>query len=295
MASMKVFKSGEKVKKEIESDENEDDAIIFTANDYNTEFDAEAYLKFYYSDEAMASGTRLSLFALPMFAHLIKESTPDSSKRQTLIDIGAGPTVYSAFCFREVVDKIYLTDYVQQSLDILNSWKNETSNFDWKSVIRIIKRTEGGHPLTDSQFERFESEARECVKRGGIFKADVHSEEICNWKENGIEECQFDILISVFCLESACSNHQQYRDCIRRLTNIIKPGGRLIMGSVIEDDSYNSGVSSKSGKPTIFTLLNLTQEYIKECLKENGMNMNSYKEYLLGNEGVLFFMISKNE
>ncbi|CEF64610.1 Methyltransferase, NNMT/PNMT/TEMT family and Putative NNMT/PNMT/TEMT methyltransferase, nematoda family-containing protein [Strongyloides ratti] len=292
MAFTKILNSKSGTK-DVVNEENDEDVIIFTANDYKTEFDAKAYLNFYYSKEAMETGTRLSLFALPMFAHIIKNSIPDSNKKCTLIDIGAGPTVYSALCFREVVEKIYLTDYVDQSLNILKSWQNRTLDFDWKYVIKIIKRTEGGLPLVGKQFEDFEEKARECVKKGGIFKSDVHSDEICDWDECGIEEKEFDILVSVFCLESACSNYDEYKKSLKRLSNIIKPGGKLILGSVVEDDTYNSGVNSKSGKSTIFTLLHLTEKFIKECLEEVGMNMNTYKEYLLGNEGVLFLMVSK--
>uniref|UniRef100_A0A0K0E8T0 Methyltransf_11 domain-containing protein n=2 Tax=Strongyloides stercoralis TaxID=6248 RepID=A0A0K0E8T0_STRER len=292
MAATKVLNSKLRKKDDINEEEDED-VIIFTANDYKTEFDAEAYLKFYYSKEAMETGTRLSLFALPMFAHIIKNSIPDSNKHCTLIDIGAGPTVYSALCFREVVKKIYLTDYVDQSLNILKSWQNKTLDFDWKYVINIIKRTEGGLPLVGKQFEKFEEKARECVKNGGIFKSDVHKDEICNWDECGIQENQFDILVSVFCLESACSDYDEYKKCLKRLSNIIKPGGRMILGSVVEDDSYTSGVNSRSGKSTVFTLLNLTEKFIKNCLEEVGMDMSTYKEYLLGTEGVLFLMVSK--
>uniref|UniRef100_A0A0N5B1T2 NNMT/PNMT/TEMT family protein n=1 Tax=Strongyloides papillosus TaxID=174720 RepID=A0A0N5B1T2_STREA len=295
MATTKCCYSKSRTKDDVDEEKKEEDVIVFTADDYETEFDAEAYLKFYYSEEAMETGTRLSLFALPMFAHIIKNSIPDPKKRCTLIDIGAGPTVYSALCFRDVVEKIYLTDYVDQSLNILNNWKNKTSDFDWKSVIRIIKRTEGGVPLVGNEFDEIEEKARDCVRKGGILKVDVHQNEICNWKEYGIDESQFDVLVSVFCLESACSNYDEYKKCLQRLADIIKPGGKMILGSVIEDNVYNSGVNSKSGKSTIFTLLHLTQEFIKECLENVGMNMNTYKEYLLNSEGVLFLMISKNE
>lgn len=61
--------------------------------------------------ESMENGTRLSLFALPTFAYTIANAHPER-KGWTLADIGAGPTVYSAICFRDVVDRAYLADYL---------------------------------------------------------------------------------------------------------------------------------------------------------------------------------------
>uniref|UniRef100_A0AC35TXT1 NNMT/PNMT/TEMT family protein n=1 Tax=Rhabditophanes sp. KR3021 TaxID=114890 RepID=A0AC35TXT1_9BILA len=280
------------VDKATTAEEGESNVMMFTAKDYDTEFDAAAYLKFYYSDEAMQSGTRLSLFALPMFAHIIKDSLPDPKDRQSFIDVGSGPTVYSALCFRDVVERIYLTDYVDHSLEILDSWVNQRDDFNWESVIKIITRTEGAMPPNKATLKQVEDDARKCVQKGGILRADVHTKDICNWEESGSKERVFDILCSVFCLESACETYQQYKQCIHRMSNLIRNGGRLIIGSVIEERLYTSGVS-KSGKSTIFSLLNLTRAFIMECLEEAGMDMTTFKEYCLENQGVLFLMVTK--
>lgn len=87
----------------------------------------------------MEDGTRLCLFALPAFAAFLEKNVPEDQRRR-LVDIGAGPTVYSAVCFRNVVKEIYLTDFLQQNLDHLDDWINERRAFDWKPVVQVIAR-----------------------------------------------------------------------------------------------------------------------------------------------------------
>ncbi|KAK6024609.1 hypothetical protein OSTOST_09578, partial [Ostertagia ostertagi] len=52
------------------------------------EFDPDAYLNHYFARESIEDGTRMSLFALPVFAHCMLQSMP-SNERETLLDIGA--------------------------------------------------------------------------------------------------------------------------------------------------------------------------------------------------------------
>lgn len=74
-----------------------------------------------------------------MFAHIIAKRLPED-KRVSLIDIGAGPTVYSAISFRNVVKRVYLTDFVDKSLTMLDDWLYQRTPFSWEKAIRVIAR-----------------------------------------------------------------------------------------------------------------------------------------------------------
>ncbi len=89
--------------------------------------------------EAISDGNRISLFVLPNFCEVIRKTTPED-KRLTLLDIGAGPTIYSAVCFRNVVKKVYLADYLNQNLQLLNEWLEKRLDFDWTPVIERIAK-----------------------------------------------------------------------------------------------------------------------------------------------------------
>ncbi|EPB71505.1 NNMT/PNMT/TEMT family protein [Ancylostoma ceylanicum] len=225
----------------------------------------------------------MSLFALPVFAHTIQKTMP-AEERQTLLDIGAGPTVYSALCFREVVKRVYLSDYLSKNLDILKAWRSNTSAYDWKPTIKVILRTEGMLPASDSEMEEVEERARAALKCGGILYANVHEDPVVP----DMRGEQVDVLVTIFTLESACKSYTEYCQCVKNMLKHLRPGGRLVLGSVLEEESYNSG------KDVIFHLLHLSEDQILGALGSAGIDLNSVKKYVLDEDGVMFLMAVKN-
>ncbi|KAK0418561.1 hypothetical protein QR680_013641 [Steinernema hermaphroditum] len=277
--------------KEMRVEEREESEVaVFGPKDYLSHFDPEAYLQFYYSSESMSQGTRVSLFVLPIFAHILAETVPEK-ERSSLVDMGAGPTIYSAICFRDVVSRIYLTDYAQHNLDVLESWVANTRPFDWSSVVKVVARNEGSRPLSEEKIGEILENCRKKITNGGIFHANVTEEKVIPFLKKNI---LFDVMVSVFCLEAACSNFQQYKIAMKNMTSLIRPRGRLILGSVTEDTTYISGMS-KSGEATIFHLLHLTEAQILESLEECDFDLTTMRKYALSNEGVLFLMVSKKD
>lgn len=72
----------------------------------------------------------------------------------------------------------------------------------------------------DKEVYEVENETRKVVENGGIFKADVRKNGvlILNQNDPKLPDESFDIIVSVFCLESACANHEEY---ILSLENIV--------------------------------------------------------------------------
>lgn len=93
--------------------------------------------------------------------------------------------------------------------------------------------------------------------------------------------------MTIFTLESACQNYDQYVKCVRNIVAQLRSGGKFIIGSVLEDDEYNSG------KQLIFSLLHLTEEMILSALEMAGIDLSSAKKYVLPDEGVMFLMATK--
>ena len=60
--------------------------------------------------------------------------------------------------------------------------------------------------------------------------------------------------------------------------SLLRPGGYLILGSVIDDVIYNSGIS-QVGDSKLFSLLNLSEEFIEELFAKEHMNMASLHKY----------------
>ncbi|VDM45158.1 unnamed protein product [Toxocara canis] len=264
----------------------EEEEKIFFPEHYETKFDPYAYLTHYYSRKALDDGTRLSLFALPTFARIIEREMRED-ERQSLIDIGAGPTVYTAICFRDVVKRVCLTDFLQKNLDILNDWLDRKRTFDWSPLIRIVCRMEGECLVNGDEVHDIEEQARSLVTAGGIYHADVTTSPCCQRERLPIQ--QFDILVSVFCLESACTNYESYCQAMANMLELLRPGGRLIIGSVLDEDRY------VSGKSTVFSLLALSEEEIRLAAEKNDIDMQSARKFVLEDDGVMFFIATKNQ
>jgi hypothetical protein len=79
--------------------------IIHTPDEYETEFDPHAYLEHFYSPKAVNCGTKVALFALPRFLKRIASCYPNE-RFDKLLDVGAGPTIYSALCARNYANEV---------------------------------------------------------------------------------------------------------------------------------------------------------------------------------------------
>ncbi|GMS87304.1 hypothetical protein PENTCL1PPCAC_9479, partial [Pristionchus entomophagus] len=250
--------------------------------DYEESFDPDAYFNHYFSKNSIEDGTRVSLFCLPVFAQIIKQTVP-KDKRLSLLDIGAGPTVYSAVCFRECIDRAYMTDFVQKNLGSLRDWTNGVSSHDWQPTIKVILRTEGITGSTDNVLEKVEKRTQELVHAGGVLFSNVHDSPCVP----DLPEDQVDILVSVFCLESACKNLEEYNTCVKNMMAHLRPGGKFILGSVIDDNIYNAG------NQRMFWLLRLTEQDVVSALADAGLDVENRKAYVLEEEGVMFAMLTK--
>lgn len=149
-------------------------------------------------------------------------------------------------------------------------------------------RTEGYCTYPDP-CQIMETESREAVLNGGLYRSNVHEPTVLLDAPN--VKANFDIMVSVFCLESACTELTEYDKAMSNMIKLIRPGGFLILGSVIEDDCYTAGV--KEGKVTFFTLLSLTEEIVLETLKKNGCQV--LQQFSLTAQGATFILVKKND
>ena len=83
-------------------------------------------------------------------------------------------------------------------------------------------RSEGFVPTVE-QLEKIEAETRKALLAGGLLKADVKNSKVLTPNSSadeqmGIKNMQtFDILVSIFCLESACSNLSEYKNSLENM------------------------------------------------------------------------------
>jgi len=135
-----------------------------------------------------------------------------------------------------------------------------------------------------------EEKARKLVHKGGIHPVNVHDNPVMGASSSSKH---FDILVTVFCLESASSSLEQYRHAMGNTLELLRPGGYFVLGTLIGHDAYNAGMCMGAKSAKFFTILNLSEEFVMGCLKEFGMDTETAKKLSLEDEGVLFLMVKK--
>lgn len=86
-------------------------------------------------------------------------------------------------------------------------------------VYRELFRTEGTCNYTTEELNQIEERSRRVVRDGGAIRCDVHQPNIFIEDAVGLPP-HFDILVSVFCLESACSTKDEYRKALNNIVGI---------------------------------------------------------------------------
>ncbi|XP_075460180.1 nicotinamide N-methyltransferase-like isoform X2 [Ascaphus truei] len=205
---------------------------------YIQEFNSKDYLETYYSAEkGVLKGEWLD-FALRKFHETF---TPGGVEGDTLIDIGAGPTIYHLLSACEVFKNIISSDLVAQNRDQMQKWlKKDPDAFDWSPVAKYVCELEG-----DSEnWKKREDKLRRAVKQ--VLKCDV-------LKSNPFEPEVLppaDCVLCCLCLESACNDAESYRNTLKHFYDLIKPGGHLIILSVLNSSFYYVGQKCFYAKTT---------------------------------------------
>ncbi|VDP15085.1 unnamed protein product [Onchocerca flexuosa] len=220
-------------------------------------FTPDEYLQAFYSMPTSDVAMHTILFFLPGIPYWIPE------KIRTLLDLGAGPTVYVPITFRKHATHIYSADYAENSCDMLKNWAENKSSFEWTEVCKWIACIEDSNesPAVMEQTARSKFKA--------VLRADVHAEPIIKCvhykcSDNDDIPRQFHVVVSIFCLEYSSENLESYRHAVRNAVNLIEPNGFLIQGGVLQENDYYFGNRR-------YKCHHLTREQVIESLKENNM------------------------
>ncbi|CAJ0940355.1 unnamed protein product [Ranitomeya imitator] len=225
----------------------------FTDKDtYQDIFDPEGYLNTYYNPKS-------GLLVVDGFLNFaLKKLCEAFGKRgvrgKTLIDIGHGPTIYQDLSACESFDEIIGADYTDRNREYYErSLRNEAGTFDWTNVIQKVCAMEG----KGMSVEEKKKKLRDTVKK--TMKCDVLN-------DNPLEPLmlpQVDCVMSLCCLECACCDLDTYRNVLKNVSSLLKPGGHLIIMEVLNCSTYLSG-----GKR--FSCLVLTEEFMRSAITETG-------------------------
>ncbi|NXC77572.1 NNMT methyltransferase, partial [Anhinga anhinga] len=229
---------------------------VFTEGEaYQQSFDPQAYLKEFYtfSDSQGLTNT----FLTQNLKTLLKMFSLAGLKGNTLIDVGCGPTIYQVLSACERFKEIIALDYAEQNLRELERWlKNEEGAFDWKPVVKYVCELEGDR----EKWAEKEEKLRKKLKR--VLKCDVT-------KANPTDPVSLppaDCVLSTLCLEAACKDLATFRSALRNIGALVKPGGHLVMVTVLQETYY-------AFNQQVFSCLYLEKNEVEEAVEAAGFDV----------------------
>ncbi|CAI5795392.1 nicotinamide N-methyltransferase-like [Podarcis lilfordi] len=235
--------------------------MAFTEKDfYAGHFNPKDYLDTYYNFSSGKENKNAFLFFF--LKNLHQAFILDDIKGDTLIDIGSGPTIYQFLSACESFREIVATDYCDQNREEMQRWlRKEPGAFDWSPVVKYVCELEGNR----EKWEEKEEKVRRAIKQ--VLKCDVTQASPLG----PVALPPADCLMSSLCLEGACKDLPTYRSALKNISSLVKPGGHLILGSVLKETYYKVGQQPFSG-------LYLEWASVEEALKEAGFAVKLLKE-----------------
>ena len=140
-----------------------------------------------------------------------------------VLDFGAGPVIHRLFSIAPYVKKIYISEYLSESLDEIRKWKNDHKesrnwNFYIKTVLGVEKRRRDKNSIAQRA-----TLLKRKIKRlisGDIFKQRPLGKKIT-----------FPLVVSFYCLDAVTSSKKTWAILMKNLSSLVASNGWLIISA----------------------------------------------------------------
>ncbi|XP_063797967.1 nicotinamide N-methyltransferase-like [Pseudophryne corroboree] len=218
---------------------------------YIDDFNPSEYYQTYYAVGTEILSGEWREFALKM---LHETFTKGGVRGDTLIDFGSGPTIYHLLSACEVFNNIISSDFLDQNCIELQKWLRKDPNaFDWTHIIKYVCELEGNRQSIEEKSETLRSKVKQVLKCDAL-------------KSNPYDPIVLppaDCLLTCLCLEAPCETIESFCNVLKNFQNLIKPGGHLLVLSVLNSHFYYIGDKR-------FFSLYLTKDDLEKAFKEAG-------------------------
>ncbi|XP_073511380.1 indolethylamine N-methyltransferase-like isoform X2 [Phyllobates terribilis] len=218
---------------------------------YIMEFCPIDYFSTFYAPEKGVLFGEWTEFALK---NLHETFTSGNVKGDTLIDFGAGPTIYHLLSACEVFDNIITSDFLEQNRTQLHKWlRKDRDALDWTHIVKFVCELEGN----SNEWEKKEETLRRKVTK--VLKCDALAEK----PYDPVPMPEADCLISCLCLEAPCKDLEAFTNALKKFKELLKPGGHILIQSVLNCTFYHVGEKW-------FSSLSLTKDDLEKAFTEAG-------------------------
>lgn len=214
-----------------------------------THFDSHLYLEEYYRDIVTETYALLK-FLVHAFGNL---PTIDRA-----LEVGCGPTLYTAIAAAPHVRTLHLSDYLESNLAQIRTWLSQTApTFDWSDYGQAILAIEGNPIVSTASIE-----SRMVLVRQRVTA--LHHCDITLSPPVADAAATYDLVISNLCIEAVAQTRKEWQRYMSNLLSLLRPGGYLVLSMVKEAFAYSVGNH-------VFGVLTLNENDVEICLKANQM------------------------
>ena len=176
----------------------------------------------------------------------------------SVLDIATGPVIAYSISIAPYASKLILAEYATPNRAALTAWlENQKDAYDWKPYFNMVVTEMEGKD--ENEVEQRMAMVREKVK--AVVPCDIT-------KDPPIPQeymCQYDIVQSFLCLNSACQTKEECFAGITRMASLIKPGGKLILYLAEEEGEAFYVVGSEN-----FFSLPISKAGVLKAIEEAG-------------------------
>ena len=205
-------------------------------------------------------------------------------RKQRLIDIGSGPTIYQFISASRAINQIISSDPLLLNRQEIVSWLTEDSHaYNWDAFIDYASELESMEgSIRDSQHIK----ARMRKHITSVVPYDIHTELIPSAEEF------FDVASAHFCLECAADTLDDFSYCLRNILRILKPDGFFVTSLLKKAHSYSVGDLWLPALP-------VKEELIEQLFVASGLVLIQLETVKVdahrGYEGIIFCLSKKKE
>ena len=201
---------------------------VLSGKSYLTEFDCKEYVRLLvyssFKGNANEKGS-IDFHRAQLYRFYTKYSSKWNNKTARLLEFGGGPVIISLISAVPYVDQIIFAAYTESERKEIELWKDgKEGAHDWSSDIKYVV-----YEIEDVMRDSADTQWR---AREGLLRKRISSIIACDiFCENPllIEQKPFEIISTSFCLEVACTTFAEYKEAVKKLVRLLKPGGFLLM------------------------------------------------------------------
>lgn len=224
------------------------------------EFDPKGFLTTFCASPVGNPNTAFAFYTERLHSFYTTYSSKWNNKTARLLEFGGGPVITTLISAAPYVNDITFAAHTESERKEIELWKNAKQGaHDWSShfkyVVNEVEHTTAG----DGAWREREELLRKRIS--SIIACDI------SWNNPlAVKQEPFEIVSTSLCLESACTTYTKYKEGIKKLVSLLKPGGFLLMIIVERETFY------MDGKKRWLTLY-LTLEQVKEALAKAGTSI----------------------